>query len=102
MFIFANFLIALGRVLEVVITILTWLIFIRAIISWVNPDPFNPIVQFLYRVTEPILAPIRRIIPLGNLTFDFSPIIAFLILMFLRYFLVNTLLETAWRLKGIG
>lgn len=102
MFILANFLIALGRISEVLITILTWLIFIRAIISWVNPDPFNPIVQFLYRATEPLLAPIRRVVPLGNMAFDFSPVIAFLILLFLRYFLVNTLLEAAWRLKGIG
>lgn len=102
MFVVANFLIALGRILEVLITILTWLIFIRVLISWINPDPFNPIVQFLYRSTEPILAPIRKVIPLGNLTFDFSPIVAFLILLFLRYFLVNTLLEAAWRLKSIG
>lgn len=102
MFIAANLLVALGRILDLLITILTWLIFIRAIISWVNPDPYNPIVQFLYRVTEPILAPIRRILPLGNLAIDFSPIIAFIVLLFLRYFLVNTLLEAAWRLKGLG
>lgn len=101
MFILANLLISISKVLEVILSILYWLILIRAIISWVNPDPFNPIVQFLERTTEPILYPIRRFL-LGGFKFgiDISPIIAFLLIMFLRSFLVRTLLDIAIRLKN--
>ncbi|MDD5253378.1 MAG: YggT family protein [Candidatus Omnitrophota bacterium] len=77
-----------------------WLVLIRALLSWVSPDPDNPIVQFLEKYTEPILAPIRRILP-ANLKFgiDISPIIAFLAIMFIRSFLVSTLLDLAVRLR---
>ncbi len=100
MFVFGNFIIAIGRVLELFITILYWLVLIRAIVSWVNPDPFNPIVQFLYRTTEPFLIPFRRLIfRFGDLGFDISPILLFLVLLFLRYFLVNSIIDIGIRLK---
>jgi len=98
MFVISNFLLGLAKVLEIVLTILWWLILIRALISWVNPDPFNPIVQFLYHTTEPILSPLRRIIPpLSGI--DISPLIAFLLIVFLKSFLINTLIGLAVRLK---
>lgn len=100
MFVMSNFLIAAARVLDIVFTLLYWLILIRALISWVNPDPYNPIVQFLYKTTEPILYPIRRLLPLGlKFGIDISPIIAFLLIMFLRSFLVKTLVDLALRLR---
>jgi len=100
MFILSNLLIAVGNVLNVLLTIAYWLILIRALISWVNPDPYNPIVQFLYKTTEPILYPIRKVLPLSlGFGIDISPIIAFLSIMFLRSFLVNTILDLAIRLK---
>jgi len=100
MFIFSNFLYALANVIGIILNILTCLIFIRAIISWVSPDPFNPIVQFLYKTTEPILEPIRRILPLGfRYGLDISPIIAFIIIYFLKDFLVRTLYSIALRLS---
>ena len=100
MFIFSNFLLGLARVLDIGLTILYWLILIRALISWVNPDPYNPIVQFLYKITEPVLYPIRRILPLGlKFGIDISPIIAFLLIIFLKSFLVNTLLDLSMRLR---
>jgi len=96
----SNFLVAVTHVLDVLMTILYWLILIRALISWVSPDPYNPIVQFLYKTTEPILYPIRKILPLSlRFGIDISPIIAFLAIMFLKSFLVNTLLDLAMRLK---
>ncbi|MEK7849325.1 MAG: YggT family protein [Candidatus Omnitrophota bacterium] len=58
MFIVSNLLAALAQVLDVVLTVLYWMIIVRALLSWVNPDPHNPIVQFLQAVTEPILAPV--------------------------------------------
>ena len=100
MFVVSNFLIALAKILNIGLTILYWLILIRAIISWVNPDPYNPIVQFLYKTTEPILYPIRRILPLGfRFGIDISPIIAFLAIIFLKSFLIRTLLVLAYRLR---
>ena len=103
MFIMANIFGALAQVLDVALTILYWLILIRALISWVNPDPFNPIVQFLTRATEPILYPIRRFFPgvanVGGAGIDISPIVAFLIILFLKHFLVNSFVDLSVRLK---
>ena len=100
MFVLSNFLMALARVLDVVLTFMYWLILIRAVISWVNPDPYNPVVQFLYKTTEPILYPIRKVLPFSlKFGVDISPIIAFLAIMFLKSFLVSTILDLAVRLK---
>ena len=100
MFVFANFLAALAHVVDVILTVLYWLILVRALISWVSPDPYNPIVQFLYKTTEPVLEPIRRILPLGmRLGIDVSPIIAFLAILFLKKFMVSTLFGIAMRLQ---
>ena len=84
MFVLGNFLFAAARVLDIAITVLYWLIIIRAIVSWVNPDPSNMIVQILYKSTEPILYPIRKMVPSFGWGIDFSPIIAILILIFLQ------------------
>ncbi len=99
MFVLANFIGAVATILNVVVTILIWLIIISAVISWVNPDPYNPIVQFLYRTTEPILRPIRRLIPIRGVPIDFSPMIAILILIFLRFFVIKSLVDLSSRLK---
>ena len=97
MFVLGNFLIAMARVVDVILTFAYWLILIRALISWVNPDPFNPIVQFLFRTTEPILYPIRRLLP--PMGIDISPIIAFLGIIFLKSFLVASLVEIGYRMR---
>jgi YggT family protein len=103
MFIIANFLEALARVLDIAINVFIWLIVIRAVISWVNADPFNPIVQFLQKSTDPLLMPIRKIIPFTQkLAIDVSPIIAVLILIFAQSFVVKTLFDTAVRLRIWG
>jgi YggT family protein len=100
MFIFSNLLSATARILDVLLTILYWLILIRALVSWVNPDPYNPIVQFLYKTTEPIFYPIRKLLPLDfRFGIDISPIIAFLVILFLKSFLVRTLIDLSLRLR---
>ena len=99
MFVIGNFIFAVAVILQYLITILTWIIIIRALISWVNPDPYNVIVQILHRITEPMLAPLRRIIPVHNMGIDISPIIAILLLWFVRLFIVNSLLGLAVRLR---
>ena len=98
MFVLSNLIIALAQVIKIILTIYMWIIIFRAVISWVNPDPYNQIVIFLYRVTEPVLGPVRRMIPRNNLPVDFSPIIVLLFIMFLQYFLVETIVELAHRL----
>jgi len=100
MFIVSHILIALARVLDTIFFLLYWLILIRALLSWVSPDPYNPIVQFFYKTTEPILYPIRKMIPFGlRFGIDISPIIAFLLILFLKSSLVNILLDWAIRLR---
>ncbi|HLB05961.1 MAG TPA: YggT family protein [Thermodesulfobacteriota bacterium] len=98
MFVFGNFLYALANVLDMVLNIYLWIVFARAILSWVNPDPYNPIVQFLIRVTEPVLYPIRRMMPYGT-GIDFSPIIVIFAIYFLKNFVVRTIFDIALRLR---
>ena len=99
MFIAANFLRAVASVLDLLLTILYWLILIRALISWVNPDPFNPIVQLLYKATEPILNPIRRFLPFTYTAgIDFSPVVAFFVIIFLKGFIVKSLIDLSYRI----
>ena len=97
MFVIGNLFIALARMLDMALSVVWWLIIIRAIISWVNPDPFSPIVQFLYRTTEPILGFIRRFLPM--MAIDISPIIAFLLIMLIRSWLVASLFDLGVRLR---
>jgi YggT family protein len=91
MFVFGNIVLGLAKVLDVVLTIYMWIIIIRALISWVSPDPYNPIVQVLTKMTEPVLRPIRKLVPPHKVGIDFSPLIAALIILFLQYALINTL-----------
>ncbi|HEX2770152.1 MAG TPA: YggT family protein [Geobacteraceae bacterium] len=102
MFIFANFLNAVAYVIQTLLTIYMWIIIIRALISWVNPDPYNPIVSFLYRATEPVLSRVRRVIPyMGGI--DLSPLLVLLAIFFLQKFVVSSLFELVSRIKfGIG
>jgi YggT family protein len=95
MFVLSNFVVALARIVDIVLTLYMWLIIFRAVISWVNADPYNKIVIFLYRVTEPVLRLVRRIIPLRNAGIDLSPIIVILVILFLQYFLVETIIQLA-------
>ena len=101
MFVFANFLEALAQILDIGLTVYFWILIVRALISWVNPDPYNPIVRFLYQATEPVLARIRRVLPImGGI--DFSPLVAILGIMFIKRFIVATLIDIAFRLKTGG
>jgi YggT family protein len=94
----SNVLQGLATVLDTVLWLYMWVIIARALISWVNPDPWNPIVQFLERVTEPVLAPIRRWIG-WRMGIDLSPIIAILIISFLQIAVVKTLSDFAHQMN---
>jgi YggT family protein len=99
MFIAGNVLDGLARVLDLVLTLYLWIVIIRALLSWVNPDPWNPIVRFLHRATEPVLAPIRRWLPSWRWGIDFSPLIVILAIYFVQHALVRSLTDLAWRMR---
>jgi YggT family protein len=98
-FILANLIVAVAKILSIVLSIYMWVIIIQAILSWVNPDPFNPIVRILYQVTEPVLSRLRRILPLQFGGMDFTPFVLVLVIIFMQQFLVNSLVELAVYLK---
>ena len=100
MFVLSNFLVAVAKILDIGLSLYMWIIIGRAVISWVNPDPYNPIVRFLNSVTEPVLYPIRRRLPLHFGGIDFSPIIVILAIIFAQSFLVQTLYQFAARMSG--
>ncbi len=91
MFIIGNILLGVADVLDWVLVAYMLIIGIRALISWVNPDPYNPIVQILHKLSEPVLRPLRRLVPTYKMGIDVSPIIAFLIIIFLRQALAANL-----------
>ena len=99
MFVAGNFVLALAKLLEIAITAYIWIIIARALISWVSPDPYNPIVRFLYRVTEPVLRPIRHRLPTLSMGLDLSPLVLILVLYFLDAFLVSSLRDLALSLR---
>ena len=95
MYVLGNFIMAIARVLDIVLTMYMCLIIARAVLSWVNPDPYNPIVRFIHNVTEPVLQRIRSHVPLIFGGMDFTPIAVLLCVFFLQTFLVNSLLRFA-------
>ena len=98
MFIAGNMLEGIATILDTVLWLYMWVIIIRALVSWVNPDPWNPIVQFLQRATDPVLYQIRKRLGMGIMGFDFSPIIAILLIMFLQIAVVGSLKDLAIRM----
>jgi len=102
MFIAANFLIALAQVVDYLLWAYMWIVVARAVISWVNPDPYNPIVRFLHSVTDPLFYRIRRILPLYAGGIDFSPIVVFIAIIFLQRFLVQSLYDLAQSIRYMG
>lgn len=94
MFMLGNFLLALAKLIDFVLGAYVWVVIARAVITWVNADPYNPIVRFLYQATDPLLARIRRFLPaMGGL--DLSPMVLILAIVFLQSFLVPTLQQMA-------
>lgn len=98
MFVFGNLLQAVAQILHMVITIYIWIVIISALISWVSPDPYNPVVRFLRGATEPLLYRIRRFLPMAG-GIDFSPMVLILLLYFVDMFVVRTLSDIATSLR---
>ena len=94
MFMFGNFIKAIADLLNFVLSAYIWIIIARAVISWVNADPYNPVVRFLHQVTDPLLGRIRRFVPVMG-GFDLSHMVLILGVIFLQSFLVPTLRQIA-------
>ena len=97
MVVVGNFISAIGSVLNMALDLYMIIIIIRALISWVSPDPYNPIVQFLVRATEPVLSPIRRYLPFSGI--DISPIIAIFAIYFVKLFVVQSLIDIGHKIR---
>lgn len=100
MFVFGDLLIAVAKIADTLLEIYKWVIIVSALISWVNPDPYNPIVRFLYSVTEPVFRPIRRLIGHRLGPIDISPIIVILAIIFIQSFLVRTIIKVGYKFGG--
>jgi len=99
MIILSNFLVAIATVLKIVLNIYMWVVIAQAVLSWVSPDPYNPIVRFINNVTEPVLYPIRKRLPLSFGGIDFSPMLVILAIIFLQQFVVNSLYGLALSMR---
>jgi YggT family protein len=99
MFVLSNLLLAIAGALNLILTLYLFIVIARALISWVNPDPRNPIVRFLHNATEPLLYRVRRVIPyVGGI--DFSPLVVIIGIYFLQTFLVASLQDVALNLRS--
>jgi YggT family protein len=102
-FVAGNFLTALASVLHLLLQVYIWVVIVRALISWVNPDPWNPIVQTLNRLTDPLLEPIRRwmfrMMGSRGIGIDLSPLLLIMAIYFVDFFLVGTLNDIGMRLR---
>ena len=91
----STFLSTVATILHTVINVYIWVIIAAALISWVRPDPYNQIVQLLYRLTEPVYERLRRLVPTIVGGVDLAPIIVLLALQFTDLFFVRLLHEFA-------
>jgi YggT family protein len=98
MFVAKNLLEAVATVVDYALWAYMWAFILRAVLSWVSPDPYNPIVRALYSVTEPVLSLLRRRLPLFAGSIDFAPMVAVLLIVFLQRFIVRTLFDLALRM----
>ena len=99
MFVFGDFLIGLGRVLGMLLNLYMWVVIARAVLSWVRPDPYNPIVRFVNNLVDPVTYRISRILPTRVGMVDISPIILIAIIWFLQEFLVRVVVDFGTHLR---
>ncbi|MCL5022801.1 MAG: YggT family protein [Nitrospirae bacterium] len=100
MFIVANLILAVAQILDIVLSVYMWVVIIAALISWVSPDPYNPIVRLLYAITEPVFRPVRKLIGFRLGPVDISPMVVVLAIIFIRTFVISSLIELGYKLKG--
>lgn len=100
MILLGNRLLAVAEIVNALLNVYYWVVIIAALITWVNPDPYNPVVRFLRTVTEPVLRPIRRMIGHRLGPIDISPLVVLLCILFIQKFLIRSIIEMAYKIKG--
>ena len=100
MFVFGDFIIGIAKIIDMLLEIYKWIVIVAALISWVSPDPYNPIVRFLHGVTEPVLRPIRRAIGNRLGPIDISPVVVILVIIFVQSFLIRSLIKIGYQFGG--
>ena len=102
MAIIGDIFIAIATIADSLLGLYKWIIIIAALISWVNPDPYNPIVRFLYSVTDPALRPVRRLIGsrMGSIPIDISPLVVILLIIFFQMTVIKALLRFGYSMGG--
>ncbi len=85
--------VALARLVDLVFNLYIFIVVARALVSWVSPDPYNPIVRFLHNATDPVLYRIRRLLPFSTGSIDFTPMILIFLLYLVQGLVVNMLLS---------
>jgi len=100
MLVLGNLVLAFATILDYILEIYMWIVIGTALLSWVNPDPYNPIIRFLRAITEPVFGPIRRLIGYRLGPIDISPLIVILAIIFTQKFLVRSLFELGIKIKG--
>lgn len=90
---------AFAQVIDLVISLYTFIIIGRVIISWVNPDPYNPIVRFLHNATDPVFYRIRRVVPMVFGGFDLTPLFLLVALTFLQRVIKAGLIQLAYTIS---
>jgi YggT family protein len=99
MFVFGNLFSSIASILNLLLDLYFWVIFARAILSWIRPDPYNPIVKTVYRLVDPLTYKISRIIPTRIGMVDVAPFILMLAIVFVQKFIVATLFDIGMRMK---
>jgi len=102
-FVLSNFTEAVARILDTLLTLYFWILLAAAVLSWVNPDPNNPIVRFLRAVTDPVLYRVRRALPFvyaGGI--DFSPLVVMLAIQFVKIVVVKSLYQLAMQIAAVA
>jgi YggT family protein len=101
-FILYNFITAVASVLDTLLTLYVWIVIAAVVLSWVNPDPYNPIVRFVRSATDPVLSRARRAMPfLYASGIDLSPMLVVFGIYFLKQFLVLSLYQVAGRMRTV-
>ncbi len=95
MFVLGYFFQAVANVLYYALTLYMWIVIARAVLSWVSPDPYNPVVRIIYSMTDPLFYQIRKRIPINLGMIDISPVIVLLFIFFIKIFVVRSLFHIA-------
>ena len=99
MFILANFILAVANILDIALFLYMVIVIGRAVLTWIKHDPDHVVIKFVHSVTEPVLAGIKKKLPLVYGGFDFSPLVVVLAIYFFQTFVIESLTQIAQGLK---